>query len=809
MGNIQGKCKSNRKGDIIPSVVSISQRENMATWHRTDVALTDVYDIMDTLGNGHMGEVYKVVKKVETRGLHNAETRQKASTSYIAEDQDASVRSFMDNESDRSRIFGTAKKLQRGSDHSLGSTGSFRSFSSPFLSRKRRVEKKNEETLKEIQRKEQQTLGSGALNHLKPISPVPILRNPSHDLKAHIDPIEVDHVICCSADGAVDSEIASDNDDDSFPLDTATTSTIYDSSTEKKPNIEKQCSTIIGARPVICCSGDNVVDSDDENTLAFDDSSTARKGKRDLHAHFVEDSEHEGSSASGDKVSTAMEGLGFNWGGNHEVVDEIEQGTKKKWVPRRKIRFQRLYACKTIATEKIKEGKLHELLNEIYMMRKMDHPYIIRLYEVYQVKRKLWLVMDLCQGGDLTSRKLNEPQVVVVAEQILRGVAYLHRRGICHRDLKQENILYEDNSSKSSIRLIDFGLTKSYDATSNKGEMGAAYCLSPELASGTAPYTDKSDVWSIGVIIWIQLAGDYPFLRQATDLKDEAKLKKLVDANHTFGITWKGRGITEHAKIFVRGCLKKDPKDRWSAIQALAYLQDEWIAHLQEKEKIDNELIKERLAATPTSKIKRRTNMDIAIDDEPSSVLDNTFSSKNKKDKNIFDSQILSSIKRYVSYSLLKKTVLITVANMMDRKDAYHLSEIFLLVDTEQTGTISHDELKKALTKMHVRDLESLSDEEIENIFSGIDHDQSGQIHFAEFLAALAEGAGMVTMESLSDAFDRIDGEGKGYISHMDLQKILGKNYSKDVADKMIEEGDLKKNGLVDYDEFVQLMTQD
>ena len=69
------------------------------------------------------------------------------------------------------------------------------------------------------------------------------------------------------------------------------------------------------------------------------------------------------------------------------------------------------------------------------------------------IKGNIWLVMDLCTGGNLTTRKLNEPGVTAMGEQILRGICYLHRRGIAHRDLKLENILYEDSSVNSSIRL--------------------------------------------------------------------------------------------------------------------------------------------------------------------------------------------------------------------------------------------------------------------------------------------------------------------------------------------------------------------
>lgn len=191
---------------------------------------------------------------------------------------------------------------------------------------------------------------------------------------------------------------------------------------------------------------------------------------------------------------------------------------------------------------------------------------------------------------------------------------------------------------------------------------------------------------------------------------------------------------------------------------------------------------------------------------DPSAVLGNTLSAKIRKEHDIFDHDIMDDIMRFAEYGLLKKTALIALANTMDRKDVGSLSELFLMVDTEQTGTISPAELKDAFKKLN---MPNLDEERMEKIFAGIDHDGSGQIHFAEFLAALAEGAGLVTMDRISDAFDRIDSEGKDYISHQDLKKILGENYSKEVAEDMIEEGDFKNNGRVDFDEFVTLMMKD
>ena len=91
----------------------------------------------------------------------------------------------------------------------------------------------------------------------------------------------------------------------------------------------------------------------------------------------------------------------------------------------------------------------------------------------------------------------------------------------------------------------------------------------------------------------------------------------------------------------------------------------------------------------------------------------------------------------------------------------------------------------------------------------GDDPDAERDRHYAEFLAALAESHGLVTLDRLTEAFDRIDTDGKGYITHDDLKTILGKDYDKETVDQMIEEGDFKKNGKIDYEELLQLMFTD
>jgi calcium-dependent protein kinase len=141
----------------------------------------------------------------------------------------------------------------------------------------------------------------------------------------------------------------------------------------------------------------------------------------------------------------------------------------------------------------------------------------------------------------------------------------------------------------------------------------------------------------------------------------------------------------------------------------------------------------------------------------------------------------------------------------MDRSDMGKLREIFLQADTENTGTITMQELISSIRRVSP----DIDEKRTKDLFSGIDRDKSGHIHYAEFLAALAESHGLVTLNRLSEAFDRIDTDGKGWIGHEDLKRILGKDYDKETVDKMIEEGDFKKNGKIDYEELLQLMFSD
>lgn len=123
-------------------------------------------------------------------------------------------------------------------------------------------------------------------------------------------------------------------------------------------------------------------------------------------------------------------------------------------------------------------------------------------------------------------------------EQVLRALVYLHRMGIVHRDIKLENILYENNSKNSTVRLIDFGLSRTFDRRSTAADyVRTPYTISPETAkvlltsknahASDEIMTDKKDVWAVGIITFILLSGEFPFIKSNSDLKDPDKMESL------------------------------------------------------------------------------------------------------------------------------------------------------------------------------------------------------------------------------------------------------------------------------------------
>jgi len=203
-------------------------------------------------------------------------------------------------------------------------------------------------------------------------------------------------------------------------------------------------------------------------------------------------------------------------------------------------------AVKRLDKEKMSANSRIRLNYEIDILKNLDHPNILRLYEVFETKKYIYLVTEYCQGGELFDEiinrgKFNERDAAVVIKQLLSAISYCHSKKVCHRDLKPENILI-DNKETLSIKLIDFGTSQRFEDEENMElVLGTAYYIAPEVLKGH--YDEKCDIWSIGVILYILLSGEPPF--PGSD--DKEILKCVVQGKYGFTReVWKSR--SEEAK---------------------------------------------------------------------------------------------------------------------------------------------------------------------------------------------------------------------------------------------------------------------
>lgn len=172
--------------------------------------------------------------------------------------------------------------------------------------------------------------------------------------------------------------------------------------------------------------------------------------------------------------------------------------------------------CLDLGLVETEEG-LQQLREEIYIMCQLDHPNIVRLEEVYESHSEIYLVQELCLGGELFDRLDEQPdyhyteaQCARLVKQMLCSVRYIHSKGIIHRDLKLENFLFSNTSADSELKMIDFGLSKHFKFGEVQHEaVGTPYTVAPEVIRGC--YDERCDVWAIGVITFLLLSGDPPF----------------------------------------------------------------------------------------------------------------------------------------------------------------------------------------------------------------------------------------------------------------------------------------------------------
>jgi len=435
--------------------------------------------------------------------------------------------------------------------------------------------------------------------------------------------------------------------------------------------------------------------------------------------------------------------------------------------------FGEVYSCYHLETGEERAVKVmeksakkkhinEEIVKEYNILKELDHPNILKVYEMYETKNHFFIVTDLYSGGDLFSELegngcFKEKEAAQLLNSMLMCMNYCHKRNLVHLDLKPENILLTETKSYSDVKIIDFGLAQ-YQTDNKKmtGLEGSSYYMSPQVVKRSY-IGSKADVWSCGVICHVMMTGYAPF--------DGPNYQDILDSI-TLGVfdfdepEWDG--VSNTCKDFIAYCLTYKEDKRPSAEEALTH---------------------------PFLKKCRRQS--------------------EKADKNRHGSlqQSLENLEQFSSrHSKLKQaTCAIMASQLLSQEEKDEIDDIFRHLDTDHDGALDRDDLKRGYKQYFEREL---SDSELDNVVEQVNFSGSGKIEYSEFAIAILMAQDKVGETKLKAAFNVFDDDGKGHMSAEDIKRVLklGDDQDDYLKKKILREVDAEKTEKIDFEQFTIIM---
>ncbi|KAG2720899.1 hypothetical protein I3760_02G055700 [Carya illinoinensis] len=414
-------------------------------------------------------------------------------------------------------------------------------------------------------------------------------------------------------------------------------------------------------------------------------------------------------------------------------------------------------ACKIISKCKLRTDiDVEDVRREVDIMRHLPkHPNIVSFKEAYEDMDAVYLVMELCEGGELFDRIVTrghytERAAATVIKTIIDVCKVCHEHGVIHRDLKPENFLFIDESETARLKAIDFGLSIFYETGQRFSEIvGSPYYMAPEVLRRN--YGPEVDVWSAGVILYILLCGVPPFWAES----EEGIARAIVQGNSIDLERDPWPKISEEAKDLVKGMLNPNPYSRMTVQEVLEHT---WIKN---KNHVRNVSLGENV------RIK---------------------------------------IKQFCLMNKFKKKALRVVAGNLPDEQVNGIRRMFNMMDTDKNGNLSFEELKEGLNNIG----HPVPDPDVQMLMNAADVDGSGTIDCEEFITLSIHLKRIGSDETLFQAFTFFDKNQNGYIEFDELRESmlednLGPNNDKVIQDIMFDV-DLDKDGRISYDEFKAMM---
>uniref|UniRef100_A0A0E0D4R3 non-specific serine/threonine protein kinase n=1 Tax=Oryza meridionalis TaxID=40149 RepID=A0A0E0D4R3_9ORYZ len=412
-------------------------------------------------------------------------------------------------------------------------------------------------------------------------------------------------------------------------------------------------------------------------------------------------------------------------------------------------------ACKSIPKRRLRTAvDVADVRREVAIMASLpDHPALVRLRAAYEDADAVHLVMELCDGGELFDRivargRYTERAAAAAARTVAEVVRACHAHGVMHRDLKPENFLYAGKAEDAQLKAIDFGLSVFFRPGERFREIvGSPYYMAPEVLR--RDYGPEVDIWSAGVILYILLCGVPPFWAETEQGVARAILRGAADFERE---PWPR--ISRAAKSLVRQMLDVDPRRRPTAQQVLDH---PWLHHAA------------RAPNVPLGDVVR------------------------------------ARLKQFSLMNRLKKKAMRVIAEHLSVEEVEVIKDMFALMDTDNNGRVTLQELKDGLTKVGSK----LAEPEMELLMEAADVDGNGYLDYGEFVAVTIHLQRLSNDNHLRTAFLFFDKDGSGYIDRAELADALADDsgHADDaVLDHILREVDTDKDGRISYEEFVAMM---
>ena len=413
---------------------------------------------------------------------------------------------------------------------------------------------------------------------------------------------------------------------------------------------------------------------------------------------------------------------------------------------------------KKMSNEDEEDNEL-EIINEINILMKMDHPNIVKIFGFYITNNYYYLLTEYCEGGSLFDLIVNnngpftEIQASYIMHQLFSVVNYCHKMKIIHRDLKPENILINKNENGFvQIKVCDFGTSLMFNRGDVQDELvGSIYYIAPEVLK--KKYNSKCDLWSCGIIMYILLTGVPPFGGSNNRIIIEKILKKDYDKTL---LAKRCRACKELISLL----LERDINKR---IRADGALKHKWFQIYKSKE--------------------------IRVDVEPEII-----------------EKCLANLKKYKKSSEIQEVALAyLVHNNPELKEVDDACKIFGIIDKNGNGKINQEELYNGLKDIYQSDRLK---QDVEEIFTNLDVNNDLYLEYEEFVRAAIDKSIFLTESSLKFAFNFFDKSNKGEITVNDLISVFsGDDVSKEEMERarnMIKK--ISYDERIKFEEFCKIM---